>query len=439
MTGSVEEIVTDSRLAKPGCLFVAIPGDRFDGHDYAVSAIEKGAVGVVVQRPVEKVDPAKTILVDNTKRAYIAVGGLHRAKFTLPIVGVTGSVGKTTTKEFTHAVLSARYNTHKNEGNQNNEMGVPSTLLNLSREHQAAVIEMGMSGLGEIRDLTLAVRPSVAIITAVGVSHIEMLGSRENILRAKTEIIEGMTQDAPLLVCSDDDLLAAYSDNRVRVFRYATNDPQADIKAESIQTSAKAETVFVIHSPWGDHQAVIPTLGEHNVRNALAAFAAGCLLGVSPREAVRALTNYIPAGMRQKTVQYRDMTVIEDCYNASPDSMRAAAQTLGEYPVGKRKILIVSDMLELGNAAEGLHEACGAYAARSGIDVLMATGTLSLHTVNGARKAGLRRATHYPDKNTLVQALTEIAQPGDVLWFKASRGMQLEAVIEAFYRGGGAT
>ena len=438
LTGSIGCVVTDSRLAVPNSLFVAIRGERFDGHDFAASALEKGAVCVVAQRPIPGIDAAHTMLVEDTKRAYIAIGGLHRAKFSIPIVGVTGSVGKTTTKEFVYAVLSSTFKTHKNEGNQNNEMGVPATLLDLDDAHRAAVIEMGMSAPGEIKDLSMAVRPCVGIITAIGVSHIEMLGSRENILKAKAEIIEGMPQKAPLLVCSDNDLLRAFSDDRVRVLRYAANDPKADIKAINITVCSAQKTSFSICSPWGTYDVSIPVLGEHNVQNALAAFAAGCLLDVLPSKAAQALSGYIPTGMRQKTVQYNDMTVVEDCYNASPDSLRAAALTLGSYPVKGRKILIVSDMLELGEKAAELHEACGAFAAASGIDRLMATGPLSQHTVHGAVSAGLLQAEHYSDKKALASALLSLAQPKDILWFKASRGMRLEEVIEEFYRGGAA-
>ena len=438
LPGSIGCVVTDSRLAKPDSLFVAIRGEHFDGHDFAASALDKGAVCVVTERPILGIDAAHTIIVKDTKRAYIAIGGLHRAKFSIPVVGVTGSVGKTTTKEFVYAVLSSSFKTHKNEGNQNNELGVPATLLDLDAAHQAAVIEMGMSAPGEIKDLAMATRPCVGIITAIGVSHIEMLGSRENILKAKAEIIEGMPREAPLLVCSDDDMLSMFFDDRVRVMRYATNDPKADIKAENITVCSAEKTKFSICSPWGNFDASIPVLGEHNVRNALAAFAAGCLLDVLPSKAARALSEYVPAGMRQKTVQYNDMTVVEDCYNASPDSLRAAAKTLGNYPAKGRKILVVSDMLELGEKAAEMHEACGTFAAASGIDRLMATGPLSKHTIHGAKSAGFGQAEHYSDKKALASALLSQAQPNDILWFKASRGMQLEEVIEEFYRGGAA-
>jgi UDP-N-acetylmuramoyl-tripeptide--D-alanyl-D-alanine ligase len=317
-------------------------------------------------------------------------------------------------------------------------LGVPATLLDLNFNHEAAVVEMGMSALGEIKDLAMAVRPCVGIITAIGVSHIESLGSRENILKAKSEIIEGMPNKAPLLVCSDNDLLSGFSDDRVRVLRYATKDSKADIKAEKITVCSAYKTKFTIYSPWGSFNASIPALGEHNVQNALAAFAAGCLLDVLPEKAAQALSGYSPAGMRQKTVQYKDMTVVEDCYNASPDSLRAAVETLSNYPAKGRKILIVSDMLELGEEAAKMHVDCGAFAAASGIDRLMATGQLSKHTIQGAQNAGSMQATHFPDKKSLASALLSLAQPGDILWFKASRGMQLEEVIEEFYRGGAA-
>jgi len=431
---AVARVVTDSRQCAPGTLFVAIRGENADGHDYARSAIEKGAEAVVSEQDLPQIDPARVLRVENTKRALIRIGGLVRDGFSIPFVGVTGSVGKTTTKEFIHAVLSAKYRTHKNEGNQNNEIGVPNTLFALEEGHEAAVIEMGMSGPGEIRDLTLAVRPAVGVITAIGVSHLERLGTRENILRAKLEIREGMPDGAPLFLCGDNDLLAGVCDERLRVILYGITNPACAVRAVNIEPEEGA-TRFTILSPWGEYPARIPAVGLHTVTDALAAFGVGCVMGVEPEAAAKALGDYLPTGMRQNVRVRGGVTVVEDCYNCSPDSLRAAALTLGSFPAKGRRILVLSDMLELGPDTAQLHADCGRFIARQEIDLLLACGTLSRHTVDGAIEAGMERTAWFETKEELSETLRTAARAGDVVWFKASRGQKLEDVICAVFGG----
>ncbi len=430
----ISRVVTDSRECAAGTLFIAIPGERVDGHDYAVSALAKGAEAVVAERPIEGVPADRLLLVKNTKSALIRIGALVRDRFSIPFVGVTGSVGKTTTKEFVAAVLSAKYRTHKNEGNRNNELGVPNTLFALEDTHEAAVIEMAMDGFGQIHELTTAVRPAVGVITSVGVSHLEHLGSREGILKAKLEIRDGMPDGAPLLLCGDNDLLSAVRDDRLRIYFYGVTNPACDIRAFEIEENDGA-TRFAIASPWGEYTATIPTIGQHNVLDALAAFGVGCLLGVEPEKAARALADYLPTGMRQKMTSRRGITVVEDCYNCSPDSLRAAALTLGSYPAKGRRILVLSDMLELGKEERALHAECGRFIARQGIDLLLACGPLSRDTIDGAIDAGMERAAYFESKEALAAELRTAARAGDVVWFKASRGQRLEEVISAVYGG----
>lgn len=432
----VRSVVTDSRKACAGTVFVAIRGEALDGNDFAAQALANGAEAAVVERRMPGADPARCILVPDGKRALIKIGGAYRSRFQIPFVGVTGSVGKTTTKEFIHAVLSAKYHTLKNEGNQNNEIGVPNTLFNLTPRHETAVIEMGMSGFGEIRDLTLAVRPSVGVITSIGVSHIEMLGSRENILKAKLELLEGMPDGAPLLLCGDNDLLAAVRSDRLRVCRYGMENQDCQIRAVNVEQHGEDSTSFVIASPWGSHAASIPIIGRHNVLDALAAFGTGCLLGIEPAAAAAALSSYRSTGMRQKQVPWHGATIVEDCYNCSPDSLRAAALTLAAYPCRGKRVLVLSDMLELGENAAAMHRECGAFIARQEIDLLMACGPLSSDTIEGADRAGMERCCHYPDQSSMAEALLHAIRPGDVVWFKASRGMKLEDVIHTLYRKG---
>lgn len=429
------EIVTDSRKAKAGTLFVAICGENVDGNRFADSALQNGAEAVVVSTLFEGVDPNKVIIVPDTKRALIKLGGLHRRMFDIPFVGVTGSVGKTTTKEFIHAVLSTQYCTHKNAGNQNNEIGVPNTLFALEATHEAAVIEMGMCGFGEIHDLTTEIKPSVGVITTIGVSHIEQLGSRENILKAKLELLEGMPDGAPLFLCGDNEYLNTVQAPRLKVYRYGITNPACDIRASEIVQKGES-TCFIINSPWGEYSAIIPVVGQHNVLNALAAFSVGCVMGIAPEQAAAGLANYLPVGMRQNVVPFKGMIVVEDCYNCSPDSLKAAALALSSYPCSGRRIMVLSDMLELGSQAAAMHAECGAFIARQDINLLMACGPLSEHTVIGADKAGMERCCHYDSKDRLAQELIKAVRPGDVIWFKASRGMRLEDVIQQLYGKG---
>lgn len=429
------EIVTDSRKAKAGTLFVAICGETLDGNQFAASALQNGAEAAVVSTLFEGVNPNKAIVVPDTKRALIKLGGLHRRLFDIPFVGVTGSVGKTTTKEFIHAVLSTKYRTHKNAGNQNNEIGVPNTLFALEETHEAAVIEMGMCGFGEIRDLATEIKPSVGVITTIGVSHIEQLGSRENILKAKLELLEGMSDGSPLFLCGDNEYLNPVQAPRLKIFRYGITNPVCEIRASDIVQKGEA-TCFVINSPWGEYSAAIPVVGQHNVLDALAAFGVGCVMGIAPEQAAAALSNYLPVGMRQNVVHFKGMIVVEDCYNCSPDSLKAAALTLSSFPCSGRRIMVLSDMLELGPQDTDMHAECGAFIARQDIDLLMACGPLSEHTVIGADKAGMERCCHYDSKEQLAQELIKAVRAGDVIWFKASRGMRLEDVIQQLYGKG---
>ncbi len=429
------EVVTDSRQAKTGTLFVAICGENLDGNRFAASALQNGAEAVVVGALFEGVNPKRAIVVPDTKRALIKIGGLYRRLFDIPFIGVTGSVGKTTTKEFIHAVLSSKYCTHKNAGNQNNEIGVPNTLFALEPEHEAAVIEMGMSGFGEIRDLTTEIRPSVGVITTIGVSHIEQLGSRENILKAKLELLEGMPDGAPLFLCGDNEYLNTVREPRLKIYRYGITNPECELRASDIMQT-DGSTRFIISSPWGEHSAVVPVVGQHNVLDALAAFGVGCVMGLDPEQAAAALANYLPVGMRQKVVPFKGMVVVEDCYNCSPDSLKAAVLALASYPCTGRRILVLSDMLELGGNAPAMHRDCGMFIARQDINLLLTCGSLSEQTVLGADKAGMERCCHYDSKERLAQELIKAVRPGDVIWFKASRGMRLEDVIQQLYGKG---
>lgn len=426
---TVSAVTIDSREATEGALYVAIRGERFDGHDFCASAVGNGAFAVVCERPPEVEIPY--ILVESTRQALLDIAKLHRAHCAdVKIVGLTGSVGKTTTKEMVYAVLSEQFRAIKTEGNLNNEIGMPKTLFRLTESTEAAVIEMGMSNFGEIERMTLACRPNLAIITNIGVSHIEFLGSRDGILQAKTEIVKGLPHGAPLILNGDDDKLWNYKNTDYKQIYFGIDNPQAEIRGEHIET-ANGETVFTVRFGGGKIQRVtVPTVGKHNVYDALAAFAAGLCFGIPPQKIADGLRKYAPAGMRQRIKSVSGVTVIEDCYNASPDSQKAALNVLSSLDA-TRKIAVLGDMLELGDYSEEAHRAVGAYAAGCQVDILFCFGKASVWIAEAAKDSV--KTMHFTDKSALTEALIATVRAGDAVLFKASRGMALEEIIQKLY------
>lgn len=426
---TLADVCTDTRKIQPGSLFVCLRGERFDGHSFASQAAQLGAAALLVDHPVDADVPQ--LVVTDTGKALLQLAGWYRRRFRLPVVGLTGSVGKTTTKEFIALVLGAKYNTLKTQGNLNNEIGVPQMLFRLEDSHTAAVIEMGMNHFGEISRLTRAVAPTVGLITNIGVSHIENLGSRAGILQAKLEILEGMAPDAPLIVNMDNDMLRTVKLGDRPLLTFAIDDQSADFTATDIAEQGST-TTFTVHHSTFTQPVTIPTVGIHNVYNALAAMAVGYVTGVDHVAAAAALANYVPAGMRQNLVQVGGVQVIEDCYNASPDSMRAALQTLGKLPV-HRRYAVLGAMLELGDYAKEAHTQVGKMAAENGIDGVLAYGADAAYIVEAAKQAGLENARLFDTKEALAQSLAQQVQPGDGVLFKGSRGMHLEDVMHTVY------
>lgn len=426
---TLADVCTDTRKIQPGSLFVCLRGERFDGHAFASQAAQLGAAALLVDHPVDADVPQ--LVVTDTGKALLQLAGWYRRRFQLPVVGLTGSVGKTTTKEFIALVLGAKYNTLKTQGNLNNEIGVPQMLFRLEDSHTAAVIEMGMNHFGEISRLTRAVAPTVGLITNIGVSHIENLGSRAGILQAKLEILEEMAPDAPLIVNMDNDMLRTVKLGDRPLLTFAIDDQSADFTATDIAEQGST-TTFTVHHSTFNQPVTIPTVGIHNVYNALAAMAVGYVTGVDSAAAASALANYVPAGMRQNLVQVGGVQVIEDCYNASPDSMRAALQTLGKLPV-HRRYAVLGAMLELGDYAKEAHTQVGKMAAENGIDSVLAYGADAAYIVEAAKQAGLENARLFDTKEALAQSLAQQVQPGDGVLFKGSRGMHLEDVMHTVY------
>ncbi len=409
----VTSVVIDNREARPGSLFIAIKGERLDGHQFIDSAVEAGATAVLCHKDVSCKVP--TVKVADTTKAFSDLAKSYRLEYDIPVVALTGSVGKTTTKEMIWCVLNAKFNAHKTYKNWNNEIGLPKVLLRLEPEHTALVLELGMNHKGEISALSKTALPDIGVITNVGVSHIENLGSREGILAAKLELLDGMKPGSPLLLNKDNDMLSTVDLPDYNIRWFAIHDETADIRAEDIEYLDDS-TVFTVVSDRGRCKVELPTTGEHNVYDALAAIGVGLELEIPLEDAAAALKQYRPAGMRENVVEKGGVTVIEDCYNASPDSMKAMAETLMlKGAPGRRKIAIIGDMLELGDYSEEAHALAGQYMAEAGVDLLITYGPMSKFAAQSAREHGLLRVFDFQDKADLTSKLTGMLKPGDVV------------------------
>ena len=424
----ITEISTDTRTITEGSLFVAIKGENFDGNEFIEKAIAQGAAAAVCERSA---DGCPCIVTDDTRKAFLDIARLYRKKFSPVLVGVTGSVGKTTTKEMTALVLSEKYKTLKTQGNLNNGIGLPKTLFRLDSSYEAAVIEMGMNHFGEIESLTKTALPTMAVITNIGYSHIENLGSREGILKAKLEILDGMEKDSPLITNGDNDLLSPLKEKLARpVILYGIENDNNDVKAVDIREE-NGNTYFNISFDGAEYNMMIPCIGMHNVMNALCAFTVGIKSGLTTEQIASALTKYQPEGMRQRIENKNGVDVIIDCYNASPDSMKAALSVLSGMKVSGRKIAVLGDMLELGERSEELHRLVGEYACEYKPDMVCCYGEQARYIADEAEKCGIKTVAFGKNKKEeLTKMLSNELMPGDAVLFKASRGMKLEEVIE---------
>lgn len=429
----ISNISTDTRTIEQGSLFVAVKGENFDGHEFCAKAQENGASAVFVCEEVSCSLPK--VKVDDTRLAQLNLAGYYRRKFNIPVVGVTGSVGKTTTKEMIYSVLSGEYKTLKTQGNFNNDIGLPKMIFQLDKSYEAAVFEMGMSDLGEISVLSKAAQPTVSIISNIGVSHLENLKTRDNILKAKLEIIDGMDEKAPLIINLDNDMLKNINLENRTILTFAIEDKNADYVAENITYNGD-KMAFDIVCKDGIYKAEIPTVGIHNVYNALAAFAVGDCIGIERQKCAKNLLNYAPSGMRQNIRRQQGIIFIEDCYNASPDSQKASLNALMDIEA-KRHIAVLGDMLELGSISKQAHYDVGKYASAKNIDMLFCYGKEAEHIYDAAKENGLEDVFFFDDKIELSEKLLSVLSPGDAISFKASRGMKLEEVIKNIYKGMG--
>lgn len=425
---------TDSRRIKEGDLFIAFKGENADGHDFIESALEKGAAAALSEREM----PGKNcIVVDNTLDALHRLAKAYIEPIRPKICAVTGSVGKTTTKEFVHAALSCNFKAQKTEGNLNSTIGLPITLLSVSPDSEYLVCEMGMSALGEIEKMSLTAQPDIAVITNIGTSHLEMLGSRENILKAKMEILSGMKEGGCLILNGDDRYLSeAKIPQGIAKITYGTF-PENDYTAENIKFGDGAE--FDIRKKDGTliKGVTIPALGMHNVYNATAAYAVAEYAGAGEAEIRKGLMTFVPAGMRQRIYDVDGVTVICDCYNASPESMKASFSVLQaeKEKKGGRAIAVLGQMRELGAMSEALHRATGEALAASGADALFASGEESYAIAEGAETMGMKNVIRLPDMMSDGEKASRLAafvNKGDTVLFKASRAVMLENICTAF-------
>ena len=422
-------VTTDTRTVGEDDLFAALKGEKFDGHDFIEQAVSDGAAGVIVEDAARLYpDGDYTIfVVKNTRKAYQDLALFHRRRFSIPVVAVTGSAGKTSTRALIATVLEQKYNVLQTEKNFNNEIGLPRTLLQLTKEHGACVVELGMRGLGQIKELADIAEPTVGVVTNVGKSHIELLGSQAQIAKAKGELVEALGSDGTAVLNQDDKRVAAMAGKcKGKVVGFGIiND--APVMAGTIKNSEKglSFTCRCFDQVIDVHMAVI---GTHNVYNALAAVAVGRLLGLSEHQMQKGLAEYKGVPMRQELVNIDNVVFVNDAYNANPASMKEAVDTLVTL-TGGRKIAVLGGMLELGDWAEKEHEKIGTYLADKKVDILIALGDEARFMAKAAKAAGMNEVYTVTTHAEAAAVLRRIMRQGDTVLLKGSRGFAMEKIL----------
>lgn len=431
-------ITTDSRSVKPGELFVALCGEKFDGHDYCAQAIAAGAAGILVSREVADVPQNVAVFkTADTLLAYQQIARAYRRSMPgLKVFAVTGSNGKTSTKDLLAACLGARYKVVKTQGNFNNEIGLPKTLLDIAPDTDMAVVEMGMRGLGQIAELCAIAEPDSGLITNVGETHMELLGSMENIARAKSEIVENLPAEGFAVLNGDNEyVLSAAGKTRAHVVYFGLG-ANCDYRGSEIKTSALGTTFICTEKSSGRSVPVkLQLIGEHNVYNALSAIAGAACYGVPMEDSAKALATARLTGSRQEIIYIGDITFINDAYNASPASMEAALKTLAEAKKaarGKaRTIAVLADMLELGAISEASHRRVGRWAVETGANFVLTYGKEAAYISDEVRRLG-GNTVHCAGRKEAADVLRGIAAAGDIILLKGSRSMQADKMLELF-------
>ena len=435
---TINSLCTDSREVDENTAFFALVGERVNGHDYIPTAIAAGCRCVISQEPVACSKDVAVIAVKDSEMAlsYMASAQLEGKNF--PKVAVTGSVGKTTTKDMIAAVMREGKKTYVSSGNHNSVIGMPLSVMEIPDDCECAVLEMGMSNFGEIERMSLVAEPDIAVITNIGSSHMETLGDREGIFRAKLEILCGLKKGGYLILNGDQPILSGVGGRSYHTLYVSLNRSDADFFAQNIRVELGGTYFDVVHKGTTYSDLFVPVSGRHNVLAALYAFAVATLQGLTPEQIKNELKNFQSASMRQEILRFGDKTIISDCYNAAPESMRAAIDVLCECtPVGSRRVAILGDMLELGKHSITIHRGIGGYLQDHGVDLLVAVGNGGVEIAQGAVEAGMDPAKTmlFIDRNdvdAIAKGLASRTQAGDTLLFKASRGVQLERVVNAF-------
>ena len=415
-------VVIDSRAVSAGDFFVAYKGERVDGHDYISAAFDRGAVCCLAQR-VPEGETRPVILVPDVQTALEQICAEYRRDLRLPVIGITGSVGKTSAKEMISAVLSQRLNVLKTDKNLNNQIGVPMTISRIRPEHQAAVVEMGISGFGEMSVLAKIARPDMAVFTLIGHAHLEFLHDLDGVLRAKTEMLDFMADDAPVLINGDDEKLRGLQCRQKKIsFGLGEN---CDIRAENIRLGESGETFCDI--VYGERRipVEIRAYGRHMIYAALEGAAVGLLMGLSDGEIVKGVASFETVGRRAAVCDTGFITLIDDSYNANPDSVKCGIDSLMKMP--GRHVCILGDMLELGEGSGEMHFDVGRYAGEKGAELVMTSGPLSKETCRGAGERG----RHFATREELIAALPGLIQKGDKVLVKASLGSRFDQISEA--------
>jgi UDP-N-acetylmuramoyl-tripeptide--D-alanyl-D-alanine ligase len=422
----------DSRTIGPGQLFFAVKGERLDGHDFATAALEKGAVAAVVRKDQmhRYASHDRLLAVDDTLVALQTLATAVRKLWGKPLVGVTGSAGKTTTKEAIAHVLATRFRVLKSEGNFNNHFGLPLMLLKLEPEHDVAVIEMGMSHAGEIRALAKIAQPEIGVVTNVAPVHLQFFDSIAGIARAKYELIESLSPGGTAILNADDEYVSQFGrDFRGKVVLYGTQ-PTSGVRAENVQPKGADGSEFDVVIANSRAHARLPLVGSHNVLNALAAVAVGVERGLKLAEAVDALATLAPPDKRGQVVQLGNITIVNDCYNSNPKALQAMVDALAAMPA-RRRIVVAGEMLELGTAGEDLHRQAGRHMAEKKVDALVGVRGLAQAMVESAAEAGVR-AQFVATPEAAGEWLAQETRDGDVVLLKASRGVKLEKALETW-------
>lgn len=415
-------VVIDSRAVSAGDFFVAYKGERVDGHDYISAAFDRGAVCCLARR-VPEGETRPVILVPDVQAALEQICAEYRRDLRLPVIGITGSVGKTSAKEMISAVLSQRLNVLKTDKNLNNQIGVPMTISRIRPEHQAAVVEMGISGFGEMSVLAKIARPDMAVFTLIGHAHLEFLHDLDGVLRAKTEMLDFMADDAPVLINGDDEKLRGLQCRQKKIsFGLGEN---CDVRAENIRLGESGETFCDI--VYGERRipVEIRAYGRHMIYAALEGAAVGLLMGLSDGEIVKGVASFETVGRRAAVCDTGFITLIDDSYNANPDSVKCGIDSLMKMP--GRHVCILGDMLELGEGSGEMHFDVGRYAGEKGAELVLTSGPLSRETCRGAGERG----RHFATREELIAALPGLIQKGDRVLVKASLGSRFDQISEA--------